>query len=445
MPRARHSVAALVVAGLLITPALDAQTNAVKGFELFQEWARLVWTHEPGEFDGAARHLAVSPQSELSTIHADLWAMVTLVAGGPSAGKSIQYTGVEQVIRPTSMGRPLARPRSISIEQVHDLIGVARPPGGPVVDRVRTIEFFKRAAMLHTDVAMLTPSPNAVRTPAGAELAATTRRVIDGEDAGWDARPVHWEIARAALDGVPVSPAETPLLSAWYRATAAYFTFRREYGYLARHLAKARWRLPDDARLQFYSGILHESHAAPLVQSALASIASRTFRPDVKSASDELRTAQRFYQRTLEIDSEFALARLHLGRVHSLLDQHDQARLELKAALTQLTDPRQQYYAEMFLGVEEAGAGRAADAAAAYTRASRLFPDAQAPALALAHLSLDNGDHADAHEAFQKLIAAPSTERGRDDPWWSYEMSAALDVAVLFEGVRRLAAGHFAR
>ena len=428
---------------LCLAPVSAQQTAPIKGFEPFQEWARFVWTHKSGEFDESARLTAETPLSELSTIHADLWALVTLLAQGPNAGNSVQYTGVNQAIRPTSMARPQGRPRSISMEQVHDLIGVPAPPGGPVVDKARLREFFKRAALLHTDVAMLAPTlQTSARPPTGTELAATTRKIVDGEDAGWDSRPIHWEIARAALDGVPLSTSDTPLISAWYRATAAYLAFRREYGYLARHLVKARVRLPDDARVQFYSGVLHESHAAPLVQSALASIESRMFRPDVKSAVDELKVAEQFYRRTLELDAGFALARLHLGRVHSLLGQHDLARLGLKRTLAELNEPRQQYFAEMFLGVEEGRAGNISEAKAAYTRAGRLFPEAQAPKLALAQLSLESGDHTGAQETFQKLVLTSSHDDGREDPWWTYEVSSVLDVAVLIEEMRRLAAEH---
>ncbi|MEO6224019.1 MAG: hypothetical protein ABIP90_12300, partial [Vicinamibacterales bacterium] len=201
-------------------PAPQPDIRPIKGFERFQEWSRLVWEHVPGEFDPSARMVNSWPPADLFAVKADLWASVTLVNAGLGPGAVVQYTGFNELIRPTQMARPTSRPRSIRVEDVFDLLILTRDRATGRPDDAQIARFMKRAAMLHTDVAMLSPPGALPREPSAAERASTTRRVVDGQDIGWDARPIHWEIARAAIDGVrPAGGALGPvrLVAVWYR------------------------------------------------------------------------------------------------------------------------------------------------------------------------------------------------------------------------------------
>lgn len=133
---------------------------------------------------------------------------------------------------------------------------------------------------------------------------------------------------------------------------------------------------------------------------------------------------------------------MRLGRVIGLLGRHPQAVAELKQALLTLTGDRHRYYGELFLGAEEQAAGRAAQAKAAYERARKLFPNAQSPYLALGQLAWQRADRAGADVVLDGLAAAPSATGSREDPWWTYELSAVLDVAVLVDQLRHMAAEH---
>ena len=428
-------VATLASAGMAASGAHSQRdVQPVKGFERFQEWAGIVWAHTPGEFDDAVRAIELWSPADLSAARVDLAAVVALVSGGAGSTAVVQYTSDGRILRPTEMARPTSRPRTIRAEDVPNLIGVR---GAEVT------QFMKRAAILHTDVVMVSRTPGGtIAAPRGADLAATTRRVVDGQDSGWDSRPIHWEFGRTALDRVRPKAGEDPLVAAWYRATSAYLLFRREYGFLVPHLTRARIILPKDPYLQLYSGVVHEAYGGASVQAALQAISSRTFNPHVESPAEELKLAEMFYRRALELDPGLAPARMRLGRVIGLLGRHPQAVAELKQALLTLTGDRHRYYGELFLGAEEQAAGRAAQAKAAYERARKLFPNAQSPYLALGQLAWQRADRAGADVVLDGLAAAPSATGSREDPWWTYELSAVLDVAVLVDQLRHMAAEH---
>jgi len=445
----RPVVVLTIVAALGMTstavPAAQAQADVtpVKGFERFQEWSRIVWAHTPGERDDALRAIELWQPADLSAARVDLAAVVQAAARGPNSGAVIQYEASGRVIRPTEMARPTTRPRTIRVEDVPDLIALPGSRARGFFEEAEIARFMKRAAMLHTDAVMLAGErTGAAPPPRGADLAATTRRVVDGQDSGWDARPIHWEFGRTALDGVLPRPDADPLVAAWYRATSAYLLFRREYGYLVPHLAKGRTILPKDAYLQLYSGVVHEAYASPGVQAALDGLRSRSFTPHVQSPAQEFARAEELFRRALTLDPGLAIARVRLGRVIGQLGRHTQAVTELRRALLTLTGDRHRYYAELFLGTEELAAGRAREAKAAFERARTLFPNAQSPHLALGQLAWQRADRAGADVVLDGLADLPAAQEGREDPWWTYEVSAVLDVALLVENLRDMAVEH---
>ena len=304
--------------------------------------------------------------------------------------------------------------------------------------------FLKRAALLHTDIAMLVPAANEVPVVRrGEQPTLSALRIVDGESKGWQPNPVHWDFGRTALDGVRPDPTKDHFVMAWYQATSAYLGFRREFGFLTLQLERGRAILTKDTLLLLYSGIMHETHAAPGVQTALQSLSSGIFRPSVKSAADELKLAEGFFRRALDLDPNMAIARLHLGRVVGLQGRHKEAAGELRNALSSLTratDARQRYFAELFLGAEDQAQGQASEAAAAFQRARLLFPNAQSPYLALGQLAWQAADRVAAQTALQALAALPAAREDREDPWWTYEVSAMLDLEDLIDRLLVIAA-----
>ena len=433
-----------VVAMLAIADA-QREVRPIRGFERFQEWSRLVWAHTPGELDDAAREVAAWPQADLLAVRTDLWAAVKLIVGGAKGGAVAQYTVEGDWLPSTQMANPTARPRTIRFADLPDLLGLSG--GNPVqeLDAAAVTRFMKRAALLHTDIARLVPAANegpVVRR--GGQPTLSALRIVDGEDKGWQPNPVHWDFGRTALDGVRPDPTKDHFVSAWYQATSAYLGFRREFGFLTLQLERGRAIFTKDASLHLYSGIMHETYAAPAVQTALQSLSSGLFRPSVKSAADELKLAEGFFRRALDLDPNMAIARLHLGRVVGLQGRHKEAAGELRNALSSLndvgTDARQRYFAELFLGAEDQAQGHASEAAAAFQRARLLFPNAQSPYLALSQLAWQAADRTAAQTALQALAGLPAAREDREDPWWTYEVSAMLNLEDLINRLLAIAA-----
>ena len=422
-------------------PSSQEDVKPIKGFDTLQSWSRLVWEHKPGEPDASVRTIAAWRESELAEVRADLWAIATLVSRGSSPRATIRYRGFNDEINPASRVGAGGNLRSIKMTDVSDLISLPRDRRTSPGNQAGITQFMQLAAMLHTDLVMLSEPPSELRRPQSSLAQSNpARRIIDGEVTGWDPGPIHWEIGRIALRGVRPLPKSDPVVAAWYRATSAYLVSQREYGYLETHLAEGRAILPEDAHLLLYNGVLHEAYASSVVQEALQALRSGVFRPTAKSSADELEQAERYFRRALELDRGVDIARVHLGRVLGLRGRHEQAAVELRRALSSLTDARQRYYAELFLGAEEQALGRTPDAKGALERANRLFPNAQTPYLGLGQLAWQNADRAGAQVAFERLAALPGDLPDREDPWWSYPVSAVLDTPALVERVTRMVA-----
>jgi tetratricopeptide (TPR) repeat protein len=438
-------VALLAIAGtqrsVASSPQRPAEIKPIRGFERFQEWSRLVWTHTPGELDEAARAVAAWPPADLLAVRTDLWAAVKLIAGGAKRGAVAQYTIDGDWLPSTQMANPTARPRAIRSADLPDLLSLAGDRPMRELDAAAVTRFMKRAALLHTDIAVLFPAANELAAPRrNRQPASSALRIVDGEDKGWQPNPVHWDFGRTALDGVRPNPATDRFVSAWYLATSAYQGLRREYGFLRLQLERGRALFTKDALLLLYSGVMHEAHAAPLVQTALQSLSSHAFRPTVNSTADELKLAEGFFRRALDLDPGMTIARLHLGRVLGLQGRHKEAAGELRRAQSSLTDARQRYFAELFLGAEEQALGRAAEAIAAFQRARLLFPNAQSPYLALSQLAWQAADRTGAQLALESLAGLPAAPADREDPWWTYDVSAMHDLEVLISKLLAIAA-----
>jgi len=94
--------------------------------------------------------------------------------------------------------------------------------------------------------------------------------------------------------------------------------------------------------------------------------------------------------------------------------------------------PELRYYAELFLGREEESLGSRDAAREHYTTAAQLYPLAQTPCLALAHLARGSGDRAGSSQAMQQLLGLPFNREMETDPWWSYHRVQGDRAAALF-------------
>ena len=103
-----------------------------------------------------------------------------------------------------------------------------------------SIDFRKRAAILHTDAALLESLPVVVaaadRALAEAALAratkpsrASTSRASTAASSSFELANPHWQFAMDLLDALPATPQRDPIVAQWYRAIGAYFAQRAQF------------------------------------------------------------------------------------------------------------------------------------------------------------------------------------------------------------------------
>ena len=250
---------------------------------------------------------------------------------------------------------------------------------------------------------------------------------------------VHWDLARLLLDEVTPDPGADDRVGQWYRIIAALFASKAMHAESLTHLARARQLFPADARILAASGRLHESFAAPAVQQFLeggAGVqASRTL---MGSSRSNLRQAEIFFSKAVELDAGFAAARLHLGRVLGLEGRHEDAASQLRRAADTADDSLTRYYAWLFLGVEQQALLDADRARESFGRAAALYSRAQSPQLALGQLARRQGDRPGALAAIQRVLALSVVDRASEDPWSTYLSGGVAEAQTQLSELRAL-------
>lgn len=273
-----------------------------------------------------------------------------------------------------------------------------------------------RGAVLHADIARLVPD----HMIAGF-VQDKVHVVSDGQPRGSRYPTVHWSVARSLLEGVAPTPSSEPDVLSWYRDVSEYLLNTGTLSEAVPHLERARQIFPADAQVLLDSAYLHEKLASPQIQAAAMSIdGSKGFKPAVDSQRAELSRAERLFRQALAVEPDNAVARVRLGRVVGQLGRHREAAAELRKAIGAGLAGESLYYAELFLGREEESLGNRAAARESYEKASKLYPRAQSPRLALSQLEWQSGDRVAALRALESMSKLPPRELEREDPWWTY-------------------------
>jgi tetratricopeptide (TPR) repeat protein len=271
-----------------------------------------------------------------------------------------------------------------------------------------------RGAALHADIARLIP---------GHMSTAVQDNVLifgDGQHRGSGYSTIHWALGRSLLDAVAPTPASEPEVLIWYRDVSSYLLRTHTISEALPHLERARQIFPADAAMLLDSAYLHEILASPQIQAAVESLdPSRGFTPRVDSRRIELGRAERLFRQALAVEPDNADARVRLGRVVGQLGRHREAVAELRKAIGAGLAGESLYYAELFLGREEESLGNRTAARESYEKASKLYPRAQSPRLALSQLDWQSGDRAAALRALESMSNLPPHEL-EGDPWWTY-------------------------
>lgn len=314
--------------------------------------------------------------------------------------------------------------------------------------------FRRRAAILHTDAALLGDPPAVTRQPTtdprGAlPLNSGERRVnvrsFDGRFESLEYNNPHWDLAMDMLDALPASPRD-PFVGQWYAAIGTHLVQFRRFADALIHFERARAIVPGDPRVLYEEARLHETLASPRIQNFI-----RVTTPmngvsirGVDSSGTELRRAEALLQKAAAADPTLVAARLRLGRVVMRQQRWDEGLRLVQQALAETQDTTLSYYATLFAGDAELALGNTDDAERSYERALSLFPDSQSARLGLAAAISAAGEREDAIAAILPTLTKAPEKRADDDPWWSYhdsnleEAQAALArLRAPFTGPRR--------
>ncbi|PYR19853.1 MAG: hypothetical protein DMF94_14200 [Acidobacteria bacterium] len=436
-------------------PVADARIDRV------ERWLKAVTLHEPGVDDDALREVGSWSNRDLQTLWIEVNVVVQLMRNprkgifsvrpdSQRAPTEIRYTARQLgrlVALACAAGGIIAEPHCVDIKAATSLdADLMRLSGLAGAARLRGDGNYvlRRGALLHSDVAILTPrsamdpvSPSPLPGPQRLRLEISDGRDVDlGQDA------VHWDIARMVLDYVKPSGADAPapgrdaMVRQWYTATAAWMQHVEQHDHL--HLARAREIFPADPEVLFLSGCQREAYAAPRIQSGIrAADLPAGMSLGVASPRGELRQAEAFFRRALEVKPDHVEARLRHGRVLGGLGRHADAAAELRQAIASADDTLLVYYGNLFLGAAEEELGHRDAARLAYEQAAALYPDAQSPLVALSRLARRYGDRPGALRAIQRVFALSSDANERNDPWWTYNVAQARNADALLEELRR--------
>jgi hypothetical protein len=390
-------------------------------FDRLDTWIAAVEAHKAGDLDEPARQVAAWPRPVLDDLFRYQQALLTLMA------------------RPSDADRA-ALVRNLGKAEVGRLVRFA----GAHRLAANSQRFIKRAVLLHTDIAILSPdSGNSLETAparpsrAGAGEAARATRLpeapppgalprrlagtaLDGQEFGTEFTGAHWDIARAIVDRASPRAAADADLRLWYRATVAFLSANYALVDLAPQVFHAQLSMPSDAAVDFAIGCLYETYASPRLRTvADARTGNRSSPFGIPPVWRSLQQGEIWFREALKADPTLVEAHVRLGHLASLRGRHAEARTEILQAVSS-TDPDVEYFARLLLGAEDETLGDFARAGESYRRAAELFPLAQSPQLALSQLAERQGRRRDALAGAGRLFAMGPDERARLDPWWAY-------------------------
>ena len=291
-------------------------------------------------------------------------------------------------------------------EAVSELFRWPREPIRHGVDAtVHAAEARLRAAiMLHTDVAA---------SSLGSDVALAE---------------FHINAARRLLDVLasraPHDPRAREFITRWYEFAPSLFLVVRKLDRAAWLIQEGFDRSPNSPMLHTYKGIIAEMRGP--VQSTFVA-RGRGLELTPARAEKALEPATQEFRLALKADSRFALARLHLGRIHFLADDN-RARADLEQALADATDPSTLYLAHLFLGEVAERDKRQADALREYEAAIAVGPRYQTGYVAAARMADALGDSDRARERAMACVAIEKNE----DPWWDYQVGGVNILTLLW-------------
>ena len=309
------------------------------------------------------------------------------------------------------------------------------------------LRFAKRAAMLHADVAIFdierTPEMLArrrsavIRRPSDSGIPQRAYATgVDGQYEGDGEGQGHWDVGRILLDLVRQPEPDSDILL-WYRAGTAVMMSQVNLAEALPHIKEGLSLFPADPNLWFSWGCLHEVFASSRIQRIRDRVHATGGRVEVHDEDENLERAARAYRRVLETDKNYTEARVRLGRVLDAQGNPRDAAIFLRPGIEEGGSTILPYYRALFLGAAESKLGDRPAAENALREASRLYPAAQSPRLALALLAIGTGDRQSLGSILSPLRAPATSVNRTDDPWWLYGFCEGRDADVMVTQLRQ--------
>lgn len=461
------AMAAAAVAGAALPPraiaaqtaparkrATIATTKQLRGtidLERVHNWIAAARAHQTAQFDAAATAIDRWPDEALAvtiTDVVDLTRMVRFldaIRTGGSDGPTLTHRDRSFALTPSAR----ADGKAGEIAVLDQVLGL--DPSEPRTPQINHL--LELGAMLHTDLgARGEASSNDLSRAASLDARRPKRMgMLDGHVVSIVDNAQHWAYARFLLDAVGGSmatpparwqdvepdPAAEAFVARWYRATSAWLQSQGRWADADPQMAYGLEIFPEDARLWFYAGVMHEIFATSQIQQAAQEMIRSGFVQQVHVESNELDTAQQDLRRAVTLDPDFAEAHLHLGHVLGRQGSHADAIAELMLASRTIAGAELQYDTRMLLSREQEATGDQVSARANIERAAALFPRAQSPRLALSELLHRGSDPLAAQAPVEVLLQLPADESARVDPWWNYTRSHVRDAGAKLDDVWR--------
>jgi tetratricopeptide (TPR) repeat protein len=407
-----------LIALLLAVAVTSASASNDRALLLLDGWIKSVDQHSAGESDEALARLTDWTYNDLELMRGYVEALVGLPLNTRARDN-----------RRSIVGRDFAAIK----ERVTDL-----------KLRGRFDDFMKRAAILHTDAALLGSMPLVVEPPTslqqprwarGSNQRSVNVKSFDGRVENFELRNLHWDFAMDVLEALPAAPRRDPIVAQWYRAIGAFFVSERQFADAFGHFNRGRQLVPDDPQVMFGEACFNEALGAPRLQNyvKVTTLPGGLTILGVESPQAHWRRAEDLLRRSVAIDPAFTEAQLRLGRILVVLGRHDEGLKVLQRALADAPDYRLRYFAHLFSGDAQQSLGRVDDAQRSYERALELYPDAQAARMGLASALRSTGG-----DALAALLPVLETAPGSHshDPWWDYYDGDAAQVPELLEQLR---------
>jgi tetratricopeptide (TPR) repeat protein len=306
----------------------------------------------------------------------------------------------------------------------------------------------ERAALLHADIMLLREEPNSQWTDTTEIGGGGAFLVQDGLRIGHQSLDPHIQFGRRIFasmreplvrrgEGPPgtrllpwdESMKRNPRIHQWYRAVSADLAARHWLADLRLHLESANRVLSETAATSFDTGCYAEVISSAQVQHSLptpersGSFRTLALRSEFTALllDEELNLieAEKQYRTALKRDPHHAEARVRLAHVLTRRERAGEAFTLLQPPL-ETSDPTVRYYGALALGQSAEATGKSDAAREAYEAASRLFPRAQSPLLALLRLARAADDAGAADAMTARLSQLGPREQDRLDPWWDY-------------------------